>query len=128
MGHFLTVGRVEDFKPGEMYPFRMGNDEIVVTKLGPRFYAFRNACTHRFEYMTDGFIAGGAVICAYHDAEFDLNTGDPISGPAVEPLPVYVTRVEGDEVQVEWAEALSSDEVAPADHSDEDPLARQFII
>src|SRR5690348_7717253 len=114
MGHFLTVGRVADFRSGRMYPFRMGNDEIVVTKVGARFYAFRNACTHRFEYMTDGFVSGDVVICAYHDAEFNLETGAPDKGgPAVDPLPVYATRVEGEAVQVEWPVMLEPGDFGP---------------
>jgi nitrite reductase/ring-hydroxylating ferredoxin subunit len=111
-----------------MRAFRLGGEEIAVVRVGNRFYAFRNACTHRFEYLTDGYVSGGQVICAYHDAVFKLDSGMPVSGPAIDPVPVYAVRVEDGMVQVEWPEALPAEAISPADHSDEDPLARQFVI
>jgi nitrite reductase/ring-hydroxylating ferredoxin subunit len=33
------------------------------------------------------------VVCPCDESEFDLATGEPMGGPAVDPVPVYSVRV-----------------------------------
>jgi nitrite reductase/ring-hydroxylating ferredoxin subunit len=39
-------------------------------------------------------------MCGCHGSIFDLTTGEAVGPPAEDPEPVYLVRVEGDEVQV----------------------------
>jgi len=32
------------------------------------------------------------VVCPCHESEFDLATGEPVAGSAVDPVPVYPVR------------------------------------
>jgi nitrite reductase/ring-hydroxylating ferredoxin subunit len=128
MSFYVTLGKVEEFRSGAIRSFSLGGQETAIARVGERFYAFGNICTHRHEYMSDGFIQGAKVICTFHDAEFEMATGAAVGGPAFDPLPVFPVRVEGDEVQIGWAEALSPADVI-ADYRDgQDDFARQFII
>lgn len=104
---FQTVGRVEDFAPGALRPFTVDGEPVVVVRVGDRFYAFSNYCMHVGAPMADGYLLEDQVVCAYHGAGFDLETGSPERGPAFEALPVFAVRVEGDEVQVERRRVLS---------------------
>ena len=96
---YYTLGRVDEFPEREMRAFSVGGQEVAVVRLDGAFHAFSNVCTHRQDYLTNGFIANGSVICGFHDATFDLTTGECIAGPAFDPLPIYKLRIEGDEVQ-----------------------------
>lgn len=128
MEHYVTLGKVDEFRAGNMRPFKVDGTEIAVARVGEHFYAFSNICTHRFEYMTEGFIEGRNVLCAVHEAEYDMATGAVVSGPAFDPLPVYPVRVVDDEVQLGWARPLEPQAIIPDYHDDQDDFSRQFII
>lgn len=58
-------------------------------------------CTHAECPLTDGWVEGRALRCACHGALFDLATGEPLEGPADEPVRTYPTRVVASRVEVE---------------------------
>jgi nitrite reductase/ring-hydroxylating ferredoxin subunit len=126
--HYLTLGKLSDFPQGRMRSFNVGGQEIAVAHISGGFYAFGHFCTHRQEYLTDGFLINGQVVCAYHDATFDLTTGAALYGPAFDPLPVFSVRVLGDDLQVGWPEALPEGAVFAVNHEDEDRFMKSFII
>ena len=63
--------------------------------------AVAGVCTHAEFRIADGaLLADGTIECAWHGARFDCRTGAVRRPPAVDPLPVYAVRVEGDRVLV----------------------------
>jgi 3-phenylpropionate/trans-cinnamate dioxygenase ferredoxin component len=109
--HFVSVGAAGDFQEGKMRAFRLGETEIAVALVKGRFHAFSNICTHRFAYLSDGFLIDGQIVCGEHEATYDPATGAILYGPAFEPLPVYPVRIDGDEVKVGWPEVVQPDAV-----------------
>jgi nitrite reductase/ring-hydroxylating ferredoxin subunit len=87
-----------------MRAFSVDGYEIAVVKLNGRFYAFSNICTHQEDYLTNGFIIDGRVICGSHEATYDLETGAVEAGPALDDLPMYRVQAEGTELELEWPE------------------------
>jgi len=77
----------------------MGYDLLLV-RLGGRFYALDAACTVSWAILAEGTLdrENKAVVCPQCKSAFDLETGKPRSGPAKFPLTVYETHVVGDEV------------------------------
>jgi cytochrome b6-f complex iron-sulfur subunit len=60
--------------------------------------ALNPTCTHKG--CTVAFQSeSGTLVCPCHDAEFNLD-GSVAKGPAEEPLPVYESREEGDQILV----------------------------
>lgn len=116
---YYPLGKLNDFPEGNMRAFNVDGQELVVVRADGVFYAFANLCTHRQDYLTNGFVENGRVICAYHDAVFDMTTGQALAGPAYEPLPVYNLRTEADEVQIEWPRELPEAAISTVDHEDE---------
>ena len=95
------VASVDDFEEGLVRGFRVGGNEVAVVKRGDRFIAFRNLCTHSaysFDHLR--LKEDGTILCTGHYAVFDLDTGEPVSGPAIAPLPLFQATVEGGEVYV----------------------------
>ena len=58
-------------------------------------------CTHAECPLTDGWVEGTAIRCACHGSLFDLTTGAPLEGPAVEPVRIFATQVIGERVEIE---------------------------
>ena len=63
-------------------------------------YALEDVCPHAFAPLSTGWVAEGAVECPLHNARFNLKTGQCVSTPAYETVPVYEVRVEGNDVLV----------------------------
>jgi len=62
---------------------------VLETSDGPR--AVGGKCTHYGGALGDGLCVDGEIRCPLHHAAFDLATGEAVSGPALNPIPVYDT-------------------------------------
>ena len=51
--------------------------------------------------LSEGEVEDCTIECWLHGSQFDLRTGQPLSLPAIRPVPVYPVRVEGDAVLVD---------------------------
>ena len=122
MPYYVSLSKLSAFRPRKMRAFRLGERETVVALVDGSFYAFENACTHQREYLTDGFIIDQQVVCGYHDATYELATGEAVYGPVIEPLAVFPVRIEGDEVQIEWPQPLPPEAVVYVDHDHDERL------
>jgi 3-phenylpropionate/trans-cinnamate dioxygenase ferredoxin component len=78
--------------------------EILLIQREHGIVAVHNRCTHLQKPLTEGRVFAGQIICPLHGACFDLRTGQAVSGPAVSPLRIFPTRVEGDEVWLDCAD------------------------
>lgn len=95
---FVTVGKVSEFADRDIRMFKIDGREVAVVRVDGSFYAFSNYCSHAWAPLHFGWIAGREVVCASHGASFDVETGQ---SRGYYPIPVYKTRVEGEDVQVE---------------------------
>ena len=53
------------------------------------WHAISDICSHGAVSLSDGEVEGCTVECWLHGSKFDLRTGEPLSPPAVRPVPVY---------------------------------------
>ncbi len=74
--------------------------QVCLANVGGTFYAIGGECTHSFGPLGEGELEGTTVICPLHSGEFDVTSGEVLSPPPDEPVPMYEVRVEGDDVQV----------------------------
>lgn len=100
MPGFVTVCRVDDVPPGEMRSFQVEGEDVAIANLDGDFVAFGDVCTHQQCSLADGDLDDMTVICSCHGSEFDVRTGEVLSGPATESEPVFEVLVENDEVKV----------------------------
>ena len=62
---------------------------VVRTDAGP--CAVGGSCTHYGGPLGKGFCANGEIRCPWHHAVFDLETGEALGAPALNPITVYET-------------------------------------
>jgi len=101
MPEFKRVARTSDFEDNVIRGFRVDGADVAVVRYEGKYHAFLNACTHNnyyFNYLE--ILEGGIIPCDGHGAQFELETGQVVKGPAARDLPVYEVKVEGDEVFV----------------------------
>lgn len=74
---------------------------VAVADLGAGLVAFDETCTHRECPLSEGSFLDATVTCPCHKSRFDLRTGQPINGPATEPIRIRAVRVEGGNLAIE---------------------------
>ena len=99
---FTDVAAARDVAPGKLLGVKLGDGTRIClyNHLGT-IGAVAGMCTHAEYPMDSGTLRGdGTIECGWHGARFDCRTGAVCRPPAVDPLPVYEVRVEGDRVLV----------------------------
>ncbi len=74
---------------------------VAVFNVEGEFLAIDDTCSHGAASLSEGELFGEDVICPFHSGTFCVRTGEATGYPAVVPLRVYRTVVEGDTVFVE---------------------------
>ncbi|QMU78614.1 Rieske (2Fe-2S) protein [Streptacidiphilus sp. PB12-B1b] len=92
-----TLGPSTDVPVGGGKLYR--SDKVVVTQpTAGVFKAFSAICTHA-GCTVDG-VTHGVIQCPCHGSQFDISTGDVVTGPATAPLPGRTLAVTGGKIVV----------------------------
>jgi 3-phenylpropionate/trans-cinnamate dioxygenase ferredoxin subunit len=100
MSRWIKIGTLADFPEGKPVVHDFRYESAVLVRVGDTIYAIEDRCSHEDVPLSEGEVDGCQIICPRHGARFDLRTGEALTMPAVEDLPAYEVRIEGDEVQV----------------------------
>jgi nitrite reductase/ring-hydroxylating ferredoxin subunit len=79
--HFIQAIRTAEIAAGGMKAVELGGCEIVICNGGDRFYALDRRCGHMNAPLDQGTLEGSILTCAMHCAQFDITTGETLSGP-----------------------------------------------
>ena len=101
----LDAGALDEFVDGAARRIDVDGHRIAVVRLGDDLYAIGDRCTHADVSLAEGEIDADerTIECWKHGSAFSLETGEPLSLPAVRPTPVYTVRSEGGRVLIEVA-------------------------
>ena len=114
----LEAAKVSDIAPGGVLGVKLNGINLAVCNYGGRFYAVARQCGHAAAYLDRGALTGYILTCPLHCAQFDITTGEALSGPVPEApackyadpaapelatrgLKTYPVTLEGDSIQVE---------------------------
>jgi len=97
---FVPVTRASDLSPGAMTWVALERERVLIVNVEGAYYALQDACGHRQAPLSKGTLQGCVIECPLHFAQFDVRTGQLLSGPAAAAVPTYQVRVEGDTVYV----------------------------
>lgn len=125
----LTVAKTDELKAGDMKKIPLDDEtNILLFNIKGTFYATGCCCTHYGAPLADGVLHGDHVVCPWHNAVFQAQTGDLQEPPALDPLPTYEVEVKGDEVVVKLPQTLpGSGKLAMAGYAP-DRDQRTFVI
>jgi apoptosis-inducing factor 3 len=102
----------ESLSDGSMLAGRVGDDAVLLARVGEEFFAVGATCTHYSGPLAEGLLVGDTVRCPWHHACFSLRTGTAMCPPALTDLPRW--RVEVLDGMVFVREKLPPQERAPA--------------
>jgi nitrite reductase/ring-hydroxylating ferredoxin subunit len=98
---FVSAIKMADIPVNGMVVVTINGTRIAVANADGQYFAFDDECTHEQCSLAEGDLAGMTVTCMCHGAEFDVRSGAVLAPPAVLPVKVYRTRVEGDALHIE---------------------------
>ncbi len=95
------VARVDDLHDGEMMKVMVGERPVLLAKVGGELHATGAVCPHYGGPLTDGLLHETRVMCPWHQATFDVRTGDMLEPPPLNGIPRFAVRIDGDDVFVD---------------------------
>lgn len=115
MGIFVEVGKVGELEAGTMKEVAVQGQEILLAKVGSKYYAADGRCPHLGGRLAQGKLEGTVVTCPLHGSQFDLADGHVVRwlkgsgvlsalGKALKgprPINTYKVKAEGDRILVE---------------------------
>src|SRR5689334_22717358 len=97
----LTKGvAASSLAPGGMVRGQVGDDNVVLARVGDDFFAIGARCTHYGGALDQGLLVGDTVRCPLHHACFSLRTGEALRAPALDPVPCWRIERTADSVFV----------------------------
>ena len=81
----------------------VGGCPVALVRLGDTVYAIGDTCSHAEVSLAEGIVDTDecALECWKHGSLFSLESGEALTLPATRPVPIYVVRVDGDDVFVD---------------------------
>ena len=79
--NFVQAIKAAEISPGGMRAVELNGRELVICNCGGSFYAIDRRCGHMNAPLELGTLDGSILTCAMHCAQFDITTGEALSGP-----------------------------------------------
>ncbi len=79
---FVKALDAAEIAPGGMKAVTINGREIVICNHAGTFYAVERACGHAKARLERGALTGWILTCPLHYAQFDIRSGEALSGPA----------------------------------------------
>jgi nitrite reductase/ring-hydroxylating ferredoxin subunit len=108
---FVRALKVKDIADGGMIAVRIEGRDIIVCNYNNKFFALDKRCSHMSASLETGTLDGYILTCPLHFAQFDITTGEALSGPIppenrIHDLKTYPVQVEGDSIKVDVSKTL----------------------
>jgi 3-phenylpropionate/trans-cinnamate dioxygenase ferredoxin subunit len=114
MGEFTEVSKIDELKNGTMKAVNIAGRQILLARVGDKYYAVDNLCPHMKGNLAQGKLEGTVVTCPRHGSQFDISNGQVVRwlkggfmskvGKAIKlskDLTIYNVKVEDGRVLVE---------------------------
>ena len=115
MSQFVQVSKTGELGGGTMETVNVEGREVLLARLGDKYYASDNHCPHMGGKLSKGKLEGTVVTCPLHGSQFDLTDGHVVrwlkgSGltsrigrvlKSPRPVATYNVRAEDDSILIE---------------------------
>jgi 3-phenylpropionate/trans-cinnamate dioxygenase ferredoxin subunit len=101
-GGFVRVASAVEIPEGELRGYEVADGRVAVGRVEHEVFALADECPADGCSLSEGSVdeVNEAVVCPCDGSAFDVGTGEPVDGPAVDRVPVRRVRVEDGWVEV----------------------------
>jgi 3-phenylpropionate/trans-cinnamate dioxygenase ferredoxin subunit len=102
-----TTFLLDELESGTVRRVEVDGVPVAVVRIGDEVYAIGDVCSHANVSLSEGEVWADEreLECPKHGSTFDLKTGEPVTLPATQPVPVYSVDVVDGQVTVTVEEA-----------------------
>ena len=75
MNKSIEVAKTEELKSGTMKKVTAEGHEILLARVGDKYYAVHGRCPHMKGDLSQGKLEGTVVTCPVHGSQFDISNG-----------------------------------------------------
>ncbi|MFA6434877.1 MAG: Rieske 2Fe-2S domain-containing protein [Elusimicrobiales bacterium] len=114
----IEAAKVSEIAPGGMLGVKLNGTDLAICNYAGKFYAVERRCGHAGAYLERGALTGYILTCPLHYVQFDITTGEALSGPVPEApaskyedpaapelatrgLKTYPVTIDGDSIKVD---------------------------
>lgn len=92
----------DELEPGTARKVDVGGVPVAVVRIGDDVYAIGDTCSHQNVSLSEGEVwcEERELECPKHSSAFSLETGEPTTLPATQPVPVFHAAVVDGQVVV----------------------------
>lgn len=90
MPQYVEVGPVGDVAPGKPVCVKVGADVVAVFNCDGAFHAISDMCPHAGAPLSQGFVDGTRVTCAWHGWSFEMDASKCQQPDGIDRYPVVV--------------------------------------
>ena len=115
MGKLNRIANTNDLSEGTMKKYQVQDTEMLIARIGGKYYATQNKCPHFGGDLSKGKLEGSIVTCPRHGSQFNLTDGSVVrwlkgSGlissigktlKSPQKLTTYNIKIEGQDIMVE---------------------------
>ena len=85
-------------KEGESIALKEDDQHILLCRIGGKYHAISNICSHARVLLSKGRLRGTTITCPLHGARFDVTSGKCLGGPAFQDIASYSVSNEDNEI------------------------------
>ncbi|WP_305907616.1 non-heme iron oxygenase ferredoxin subunit [Methylomarinum sp. Ch1-1] len=100
MSDWIDVAAVDAVAEGESVIVDVDGADVAVFKIGGKFYAIEDVCSHDGAEIASGELVGDEIVCPRHGARFCVKTGEVKCAPAYEDIETFPVQIVDGRVQV----------------------------
>jgi len=78
MNKFIEVAKIEELKSGMMKAVNAAGHEILLARVGDKYYAVDGRCPHMQGDLSQGKLEGTIVTCPRHGSQFYVSDGQVV--------------------------------------------------
>lgn len=93
-----TVGTLDELADGSLLQSMLGDEEIVLCRVGDDVFALDNWCTHADGRLCEGSLAGYELECPLHAGKFDVRSGRALCDPLDTDVRTFAVRIVGTDI------------------------------
>ncbi|MGB6298221.1 MAG: FAD-dependent oxidoreductase [Rivularia sp. (in: cyanobacteria)] len=124
----VRVANVKDLNIGEMRQVSVEDNEILLARVEDGFFATAAHCTHYGAPLEKGILNGERVVCPWHNACFGIKSGKLEEPPALDALPGFPVRVEGEDLVIQIPREIPAQRIPEMVKHNPEADNRTFVI
>ena len=96
--NWIEAANSADLSEDTVCRFDYGSKTFAIYNSEGEYFATDGFCTHEQQHLEDGLVMDGIIECPLHMGQFDIETGEALSGPVCLDLKTYEVKNENGKI------------------------------